>query len=63
MDACQDKNRGIVRQRRWMLKIICLFVNDSHINDVTETLISCFRIFSERFSKCIMYLYMSVPLH
>ena len=50
INVCQDKNREPVPQRRRMLKI-CLFGKDSHINDVTETLISCFWRFFERFSK------------
>ena len=40
IDACQDKNKEPVRQRRQMLKIR-LFGKDSHIN-VTEILVSCF---------------------
>ena len=40
---CQDKNGGIVPQRRRMLKI-SLFGKDSHIN-VTEIVIICFWLF------------------
>ena len=49
INVCQDKNREPVPQRRRMLKI-CLFGKDSRIN-VSETLLSCFWLFFERFSK------------
>ena len=49
MGACQVKNRESVPEKRRMLKI-CLFGKDSRIN-VSETLLSCFWLFFERFSK------------